>query len=618
VHADLHEGTVFVCREPVTVQLADYALGLSPDSRTLARWPAAWRSLLAPAAPPPHRAHEALVPTREALSPEVDLHLLQAMLLPHLSSFAASPGCEREHAHLVHFLQSLDLDAAPPADTRRRGAYASASEALTALRRSLRSESSACQTFASAERFYVAHGAIDSVSTAVLGAVDTREFQRLRGLCQVGLAKLVYPGACHTRFEHSVSAFDFSLTYLKAILGARGSEAFREAVTDADAAACAVAALLHDVGHVPFRHYLGGLPNAPTQKAGAMRLLEPASSALRAGVAEALRPFGGTLESFLDFFQYTFKPYPRPERPHWFALARVINGPIDVDKLSYLTLDGLHTGLPYASALEPQALARSLVAVRAGEVFDLALDDQARIPAEQLAVSRYAMYSAVYWHRTVRAFSSMLRRAFDVANAGRAAEDVLEEVLWLSDEAFLAWLLKGLGARAPEERWLIEDIHRRAPVRRAVTLRSSEDSGGEERALHDAVARVCTAQPGEAVRALEECLRIALERFYGGRRRVEAVLVDFPGTAKADAGDLHFVHGASGALIGAGPLWQAIRQNFELWAAKARIFVKPGFEVTCEERPRLLEALLRAVGVERVGAADSPQAEIAEQSPAKP
>jgi hypothetical protein len=81
---------------------------------------------------------------------------------------------------------------------------------------------------------------------------------------------------------------------------------------------------------------------------------------------------------------------------------------------------------------------------------------------------------------------------------------------------------------------------------------------------------------------------------------------------------LHFVHGASGALIGAGPLWQAIRQNFELWAAKARIFVKPGFEVTCEERPRLLEALLRAVGVERVGAADSPQAEIAEQSPAKP
>jgi uncharacterized protein len=73
--------------------------------------------------------------------------------------------------------------------------------------------------------------------------VDSKAFQRLRRLKQLALANLVYPGANHTRFEHSLGAFHIA-----------GRIATRLQIGPADSRLIRLAALLHDIGHGPFSH----------------------------------------------------------------------------------------------------------------------------------------------------------------------------------------------------------------------------------------------------------------------------------------------------------------------------------------------------------------------------
>ena len=162
----------------------------------------------------------------------------------------------------------------------------------------------------------MAHGALDSIDDSVRSIIDAPEFQRLRGLSQLSLAKHVFPGACHTRFEHSLSAFRFSLAYLRFLLGPSNDHAFRQEVTEADVVCCALTALLHDIGHTPFSHYLGGAPNAPSQREGAMHLLTSPTSTLRERVEQVLKKMAVPVDSFLRFFECSFRPYtPRRFAP---------------------------------------------------------------------------------------------------------------------------------------------------------------------------------------------------------------------------------------------------------------------------------------------------------------
>src|SRR5919107_650235 len=90
------------------------------------------------------------------------------------------------------------------------------------------------------------------VDAATMRLIDTRVFQRLRYVRQLGLAYLVYPGATHTRFEHALGAYHLARTTL-AMLDEGGQLA---RVPADECAVVRAAALLHDVGHYPFSHAL--------------------------------------------------------------------------------------------------------------------------------------------------------------------------------------------------------------------------------------------------------------------------------------------------------------------------------------------------------------------------
>src|SRR5919202_17901 len=85
-----------------------------------------------------------------------------------------------------------------------------------------------------------------------LELVDTRAFQRLRYVRQLGLAHLVYPGATHTRFEHALGAHHLARRALDMLAGRGGLGD----VPPGEVAVARAAALLHDIGHYPFSHAL--------------------------------------------------------------------------------------------------------------------------------------------------------------------------------------------------------------------------------------------------------------------------------------------------------------------------------------------------------------------------
>ena len=90
----------------------------------------------------------------------------------------------------------------------------------------------------------------DEFDNVLWKVIQTRPFQRLRRIKQLGFSELVYPGATHTRFAHSLGVFHTARQLLKRIKYLQGDQNYR----DTKAKMALAAALLHDVGHGPFSH----------------------------------------------------------------------------------------------------------------------------------------------------------------------------------------------------------------------------------------------------------------------------------------------------------------------------------------------------------------------------
>ncbi|MDP6945983.1 MAG: HD domain-containing protein, partial [Myxococcota bacterium] len=94
------------------------------------------------------------------------------------------------------------------------------------------------------------------VTPAVAEIIDHPHFQRLRRVRQLGPTYLVYPGATHTRFEHSLGVYGTVVRYLQSLLQ---REVIRQSLDEVDVRTVLMAGLLHDIGHYPFAHTLEAL-----------------------------------------------------------------------------------------------------------------------------------------------------------------------------------------------------------------------------------------------------------------------------------------------------------------------------------------------------------------------
>lgn len=226
------------------------------------------------------------------------------------------------------------------------------------------------------------HGFITVPGGLVLRLLQTPAVQRLRRVRQLGLTELVYPGAVHTRFHHSLGAMHLMRESV-ASLRSKGVAIENE---EEEAALCAM--LLHDVGHTPLSHVLegqlGGLPSHETLSLQIMRKL---NRELNGALTQAIDIFTGQLSK-------TF-------------LHQLVSGQLDVDRLDYLPRDSFFTGVREGSVAVDRLIKMLVV-----EDEELAVEAKGIYTVEQFLMARRLMYWQVYLHKTVVVADSMLRGLF--------------------------------------------------------------------------------------------------------------------------------------------------------------------------------------------------------------
>jgi HD superfamily phosphohydrolase len=211
--------------------------------------------------------------------------------------------------------------------------------------------------------------------------IDAPEFRRLARISQLGLVSLVYPAANHTRYEHSLGVYRLALLYVDRLAD---DSRFAAAVAPEAAELFLVAALLHDLGHWPFCHPIEDLKlrQVPSHELFANSFL------LEGELADLLREeWGVQPRDVVEML--SGKPADRCGR----LLRSMLSGPIDVDKMDYLSRDSLHAGVPYGRNFDQPRLIQSLCLNEAGD--RLAITDKGKTAAELMVFARCVMFREV-------------------------------------------------------------------------------------------------------------------------------------------------------------------------------------------------------------------------------
>ncbi|MBM4241742.1 MAG: HD domain-containing protein [Euryarchaeota archaeon] len=206
-----------------------------------------------------------------------------------------------------------------------------------------------------------------------ISLVDTPQVQRLRRIKQLGFTYLVYPGANHSRFEHSIGSM-YLASRLAEILNLNDH-------TKKMLRACAI---LHDIGHGPFSHVSEGVMDTSHEDFTSQIIKE---------------------SQLIDILSEIFDPHEIINiiRGRG-ALGQIISGEIDVDRMDYLLRDSYYTGVAYG-VIDVERLIYNMKLED-----NLLLDNKGVQAAESTLVARYFMYPSVYQHHTTRIINSMFRR----------------------------------------------------------------------------------------------------------------------------------------------------------------------------------------------------------------
>jgi hypothetical protein len=266
------------------------------------------------------------------------------------------------------------------------------------------------------------HGSV-KVKGVFLDILHRPELQRLHGVKQLGLAYLVFPGANHTRFEHSLGTYHVADLMCQA-LGLDGQ--------DRDQALAA--ALLHDLGHAPFSHTLeevlenrfslDHMQMGSSIIDGERTVCSPAEAKHLTRfptISEMLEKAGVSASAVKDIIAYPSGRRPDGQslltedgQSHFNSpeyLHQMIHGPVDADQMDYLLRDAHYTGVAHGTIDIDRII--QTIELHHG---DIVVRKNGMVAAEGLMVARALMYTSVYFHKTVRIAEMMLCKAVELAD----------------------------------------------------------------------------------------------------------------------------------------------------------------------------------------------------------
>ena len=422
----------------------------------------------------------------------------------------------------------------------------------------------------------------DSVSVALPEPfrliVDHPDFQRLRRVRQLGPIHLVYPGAVHTRFEHSLGVFQAAADYAR---GLSAVEAFADRVNEDDIVVLMLAALLHDVGHYPFAHSLEALHSGAFS---APRHEDLASAILKGEVTTGVGPSIGEIiaaELGADPERVAALVRLGPHEslsPVDRLLASIINSAIDCDKLDYLARDSVHMGVPYGRMPDRARLTANLTGTATGD--RIALNEKGRVSGEIFLFSRYLMFSEAYWHHAVRSASAMIEGALadHVARTAPTAAGLTELLLRASDDDLLS-LLVGSGD-TDSARLTHGLVGARGLYKRVLTL-SRQHPDSRDAAAYDAVYGLRGDELRQLATAMRETIGMMARRTVGAHE----LLIDTPPRDKdsLDPVDVVFDSGRQETLASVSRVVRGIAGDFIKVVKRIRVFVAPDVRAALSE-----------------------------------
>ncbi len=248
--------------------------------------------------------------------------------------------------------------------------------------------------------------------------IDSPIFQRLRRIRQLSGAHLTYPGAQHTRFEHSLGVMH--------IAGQAAHFLKEKGILNLDdIAKLRLAGLLHDIGHGPFSHLFE-------------EVLQEKSKISHEEIGKKIiekTQIGDILEKFGQNKKFITKLAFGDSKLQY--MNEIISGALSADIMDYLLRDGYFTGAEHAK-IDHKRIIQSFDVYKK----KLALEKSALYSFESMMHSRYQMFKAVYFHKTVRSAEVMLLESIRLADKELGFTSFnLDEYLQLTDEIVLSKLL---------------------------------------------------------------------------------------------------------------------------------------------------------------------------------
>jgi HD superfamily phosphohydrolase len=238
------------------------------------------------------------------------------------------------------------------------------------------------------------HGFI-TINDELIGKIISHPyFQRLRRIKQMALAYLVYPGAVHTRFHHSLGAYH--------LMGCALDELKQKgiSISQSEEQAAKIAILLHDIGHGPFSHALEHTVVDVHHEALSLLIMQKLNMEMKGDLTEAISVFTNQ----------------HPKK----YLHQLVSSQLDVDRLDYLARDSFFTGVSEGVIGYDRII--KMLNVYNNE---LVVEEKGIHSIEKYLIARRLMYWQVYLHKTVLSSELMLVKILERAKLIHTIENPL-------------------------------------------------------------------------------------------------------------------------------------------------------------------------------------------------
>ncbi|MGQ4833244.1 MAG: HD domain-containing protein [Candidatus Asgardarchaeia archaeon] len=300
-----------------------------------------------------------------------------------------------------------------------------------------------------------------TINTLEKDLIDTYPVQRLRRLRQLAGSEYVYPGANHTRFEHSLGVMFLAGIYAESL----GLDTDKRQIAR-------IAGLLHDVGHGPFSHIFEHILINRLNKTHediTTWIIE------KTEIADVLRDYGYNPRSIAK------RAIGKLEKHDELYMDQIIRSSIDADKMDFIIRDNYHTGagygdvdifrIIYTSKIYKGNIVVNLTALSALEVF---------------LISRMQSFRNIYFHKVSRSAQIMLSKAIDLAADDLGLADFKSPEEYLQWDDYILWTKLLENEKSSP---IIKDLQRRNMLKVAYELVMYQPSGYLSRLFTNAQIR---------------------------------------------------------------------------------------------------------------------------------